>query len=56
MAVQVSLTQDASEVAGHEMGERPAMGSVTVTGSSVTLPVLVTLTGRSQACPGPRTI
>jgi hypothetical protein len=41
--VQVSLTQGAREVAGHEMGERPTIGSVTVTGFSVTLPVLVTL-------------
>ena len=41
--MQVSLAKGPSEVWGHEMSERPVMGSLTTTGSSVTLPVLVTL-------------
>ena len=42
VAVQLSAAPAASCVVGHTMTERPVMGSVTVTGFSVTLPVLVT--------------
>src|ERR1700733_6457064 len=43
VAVHVSEAAGANCVAGQLMADRPAMGSVTVTGLRVTLPVLVTL-------------
>ncbi len=50
--MHVSLTDGAREVAGHEMADRPGIGSVTVTGSKVTLPVLVTLYEYVTRVPG----
>ena len=43
VAVQVSLAQAASDVAGHVIDDRPTIGSETVTGSNFTVPVLVTV-------------